>query len=180
MTCARALPSIATVLAFAASATAQGTRPDLAGRWLLQETTVSGGGRGDASGNASGGGGGRGGGTGLGTPADELTIHQSDSVLVVNESHAFAITTIRYDLDGRRIRNSMPVGRGRTANADYSSRWKADTLETSITRRISGGGGSTTIRYVEVLYLQSDSVLVMETVMAGRFAGRKVLYRKAS
>lgn len=179
MTRGRALLPISTVLAFAGTGATQVARPDFAARWTLQEAIVSGGGRGDASGNASGGGGGQGGGTGLGSPADELIISQSDSVLVVNESHAFATATIRYRLDGKSVRNAIPVGRGGTADANYSSRWRGDTLETLINRRIRAGSTSTGIRYLEVLYLLSDSVLVVETVVAGRATGRKAMYRKA-
>ena len=146
----------------------------------LQATSVSGGGRGDASGNASGGGGGGGGGTGLGAPADELSIQQSDTMLVVEERRETATNTIRYGLDGKRIRNQMAVGRGGRADASYSSRWLGARLETSITRRISARGNVTNVRYHELLYLSSDSALVVETTVAGRPAGRKAVYRKAS
>jgi len=172
----RAVLSITLVLPFTTSAAAQ-ARPDFTGRWTLspQETSVSGGGRGDASGNATGGGGRGGGGTGLGSPADELTVQQSDTMLIVATRRATVTDTVRYRLDGKAVRNLMAVGRGETALANYSSRWTRARLETTISRKI----GTRVIRYRELLYLSPDSALVLETDVVGSVGGRTAVYRKA-
>lgn len=156
---------------------AQVARPDFTGRWTLslQETTTSGGGRGDASGRATGGGGGGGGGTGLGSPADELTVQQNDTMLIVAARRENVTDTLRYRLNGKTIENLMPVGRGETAHANYSSRWNRARLETTISRKV----GTRSIRYRELLYLTPDSALVVETDVVGSLGGRTAVYRKA-
>jgi hypothetical protein len=174
---ARTLLSIAIALPVASGLAAQSSRPDFTGRWTLspEETTISGGGRGDASGNATGGGGRGGGGTGLGRPADELTVQQNDTMLVVAARREAVTDTIRYRLDGKPVTNLMPVGRGETVPATYSARWNRSRLETTITRKIN----TRAIRYREHLFLSSDSVLVLETDVVGSPGGRTVVYRKA-
>lgn len=169
--------SIAIFLPNATNPSTQAARPDFTGRWTLspQETTVSGGGRGDARGNATGGGGGGGGGTGLGSPADQLTIQQNDTLLIVAARRETVTDTLRYRLDGETVRNLMAVGRGETAHASYTSRWNRGRLETTISRKI----GTRTIRYRELLYLSPDSVLVVETDVVGSLGGRRAVYRKA-
>ena len=154
----------------------QVSRPDFSGRWTLGETTMSGGGRGDASGNATGGGGGAGGGTGLGPPAGEVSIQQNDSMLIVAARRDGIPDTIRYRFDGKPVNNFMPVGRGGTVHTTYRSRWSRARLETTIVARAR----SRTIRYRELLYLTSDSALVVETDVVGRLGGRKVVYRKTN
>jgi hypothetical protein len=156
--------------------TAQPPRPSFQGRWVLSpdETTLSGGGRGDGSGNASGGGGRGGGGTGLGRPADELSIEQNDTMLVVAMRREAATDTIRYRLNGKSVENLMPVGRGETVHATYTSRWNRLRLETTISRKI----GTRAVRYRELLYQSSDSVLVLEIDVVGSLGGRKAVYRK--
>lgn len=171
----RALSSVAIVLAFAAIG-AQLARPDFSGRWTLvpELSSVGGGGRGDGTGRASGGGGGTGGGTGLGRPADELTLEQNDSVLIIGARRQAVVDTIRYRLDGKAVENVMPVGRGETAHVNYTSRWNRERLETTIARKV----GTRVIRYRELLYLSSDSTLVMETDIVGSVGGRKAVYRR--
>jgi hypothetical protein len=167
---------MATLLTFATSLTVQDQRPDFTGRWMLnaQATTLSGGGRGDGSGRATGGGGGGGGGTGLGSPADELTIRQSDTLLIVEARHGSASETILYRFDGKPVSNVMTIGRGETVHATYSSRWSRARLETTIARKV----GNRSIRYRELLYLTSDSTLVLETDVIGSMGGRTAVYRK--
>ena len=169
---------IATLLTFATSLTVQDQRPDFTGRWTLnaKETVLGGGGRGDGSGRASGGGGGGGGGTGLGSPADELTVRQSDTLLTVEARGEGATDIIRYRLDGKPVRNLITVGRGETVFATYSSRWSRARLETAIARKV----GTRSIRYRELLYLTSDSTLVLETDVVGSIGGRTAVYRKVS
>jgi len=183
MRVARTLFAIAAALAVATDALAQAAKPDLTGRWKLdpEATATTGGGRGDASGNASGGGGREGGGIGLGPPADELTIQQNDTMLIVEPRRGDTdISVVRYRLDGKMTRNLMPIGRGRTAEASYASRWNGPRLETSITRTISSRGNLTDMRYRELLYLAPDGALVLETTVSGRPAGRKAVYRKVN
>jgi hypothetical protein len=155
---------------------AQASRPDFTGRWALspEETTVSGGGRGDASGKATGGGGRAGGGTGLGSPADELTVQQNDTALVVAVRRETVTDIIRYRLDGRSVTNRMPVARDATVQATYTSRWNRARLETTISRKI----GTRVVRYRELLFLSSDTVLVLETDVVGSLGGRRAVYRK--
>ena len=169
---------ISIALPVAISAPEQGSRPDFSGRWTLNadETTVSGGGRGDASGRATGGGGGGGGGTGLGRPADELSIQQDDSMLILAARRESVTDTLRYRFDGKLVANLMPVGRGNTAHTTYSSRWSRARLETTIVRKV----GSRSIRYRELLYLTADSALVLETDVVGMVGGRKAVYRKSN
>jgi hypothetical protein len=142
--------------------TAQPPRPSFQGRWVLSpdETTLSGGGRGD--------------GTGLGRPADELSIEQNDTMLVVAMRREAATDTIRYRLNGKSVENLMPVGRGETVHATYTSRWNRLRLETTISRKI----GTRAVRYRELLYQSSDSVLVLEIDVVGSLGGRKAVYRK--
>ena len=173
-----ALLSIAISLPIATTVETQTARPDFTGRWTLSpdETKVSGGGRGDASGRATGGGGGGGGGTGLGAPADELSIQQNDTMLIVAARRGTGTDSLRYRLDGKEIRNLMPVGRGETTIATYSSRWnRVGRLETTIARRV----GTRSIRYRELLYFSPDSALVIETDVVGSLGGRTAVYRKA-
>ena len=172
-----ALLSIAISLPIATVET-QPARPDFTGRWILSpdETKLGGGGRGDASGRATGGGGGGGGGTGLGAPADELTVLQNDTVLIVAARRGTVTDSIRYRLDGKEVRNLMPIGRGATVIATYSTRWnRAGRLETTIARRV----GTRSMRYRELLYLSPDSALVIETDVVGSPGGRSAVYRKA-
>lgn len=172
----RSILFITIALVVAMSAAEQVSRPDFSGRWMLSadETTLSGGGRGDASGRATGGGRGGGGGTGLGRPADELSIQQNDSMLILAARRESIIDTIRYRFDGKTITNLMPVGRGQTVHATYSSRWKGARLETTIVRKV----GSRSVRYREFLYIAPDSALVLETDVVGMVGGRKAVYRK--
>ena len=170
-----ALVSIA--ISIATIVQAQPPRPDFTGRWTLstQETSVGGGGRGDARGNATGGGGGVGGGTGLGRPADELTVQQNDTILILAARHGTATDTIWYRLDGKPVRNLMTVARGETVHASYSSRWNRARLETTIARKV----GTRSIRYRELLYLSPDSALVEEMDVVGSLGGRTAVYRRA-
>lgn len=172
----RALSPIAITLAFAASGAAQVARPDFSGRWTFdaEASSVGGGGRGDGTGRASGGGGGTGGGTGLGRPADELTLEQNDSVLIMGARRQAVVDTIRYRLDGKTVENVMPVGRGATTHANYTSRWNRERLETTIARKV----GTRVTRYRELLYLSADSTLVLETNVVGVPSGRKAIYRR--
>lgn len=176
---ARSLPtallSTATFLAIGTTVKPQAAKPDFTGRWSLQETIVGGGGRGDATGNATGGGGGGGGGTGLGSPADELTMQQNDTMLIIAARRLAVTDTVWYRLDGKTIRNLMVVGRGETVHANYSSRWNRMRLETTIARKV----GTRSIRYREILYLSPDGALVLETDVVGSLGGRKAVYRKA-
>ena len=68
----------------------------------------------------------------------------------------------------------MPVGRGETAHATYSSRWNRARLETTIARKI----GSRTMRYRELIYLSPDSALIVETDVVNSPGGRTAVYRK--
>lgn len=169
--------SIAISISIGTPAEAQDTRPDFTGRWTLSpdKTTLSAGGRGDASGNATGGGGRGGGGTGLGSPADELTVQQNDTMLIVAARRDTGTDTLWYRLDGKTVTNLMPVGRGETVHASYTSRWNRARLETNISRRI----GTRTIRYRELLYLPRDSALIVETDVVGSLGGRTAVYRKS-
>jgi hypothetical protein len=172
-----ALLSIAVSYSATTTVQAQVAKPDFSGRWTLspQETTARGGGRGDASGNATGGGGRGGGGTGLGRPAEELTVQQNDTMLIVAGRRESVTDTVWYRLDGKGITNLMPVGRGETVHATYSSRWNRARLETTISRKI----GIRVIRYRELLFLSPDSALVLETDVVGSLGGRTAVYRKA-
>ena len=173
----RPLALVSIAISCATIVDAQSARPDFTGRWTLspQETSLSGGGRGDARGRATGGGGGDGGGTGLGSPADELTIQQNDTILVLAARRGTVSDTIWYRLDGKAVRNLMPVARGETVHASYSSRWSRARLETTMIRKV----GTRSIRYRELLYLSPDSTLVVETDVVGSLGGRTAVYRKA-
>jgi hypothetical protein len=171
------LLSFAISISIAATVEAQVARPTFVGRWTLspQESKAGGGGRGDPSGNATGGGGGGGGGTGLGSPADELTVQQNDTMLIVAARRDAVTDTLWYRLDGKAIRNLMPVARGETVHTSYSSRWNRARLETTISRKV----GTRSIRYRELMYLSPDSALVVETDVVGSLGGRTSVYRKA-
>ena len=168
---------VSVAISIATIAEAQAARPDFTGRWTLspQETSASGGGRGDARGNATGGGGGDGGGTGLGSPADELTIQQNDTMVIVATRRGAVTDTIWYRLDGKAIRNLMAVARGETVHANYSSRWSRARLESTIVRKV----GTRSIRYRELMYLSPDGALMLETDVVGSLGGRTAAYRKA-
>ncbi|MGH7471854.1 MAG: hypothetical protein ACRENP_28215 [Longimicrobiales bacterium] len=179
MTHARSLLTTGFLLAIVAAATSQETKPNLTGRWQLDPaaTVVAGGGRG--AGNASGGGNRSGGGIGLGPPATELQIEQTDSTLRLDVARADGNSSvILYRLNGKTAKNQIPIGRGGTAEATYSSRWNGAQLATSITRTTVTRGNATNVRYRELLYLTSDSILVMETTVSGA-GGRTALYRRA-
>ncbi len=156
------------------------SRPDFTGRWKLdaQATEVMGGGRGDPSGNATGGGGRGGGGLGLGPPAEELIVRQNDTTMTVEEVRSADPVIIVYKLKGGRIRNTLPVGRGGTTVADFSSRWDGSKLSTNINREVTARGSTISMRYRELRYLSKDSSMVVETTMSGRPGGRKTVYRK--
>jgi len=178
MTAAPSLVTLLATLAISAGSNAQ-ARPDFSGRWKLDTTIVMGGGRGDALGNASGGGGGGGGGTGLGPPAHELNVEQSDTTIKVAQSGSGdEAILIVYRLDGKKVRNSMPIGRGRTTEATYVSRWDGSHLLTAIVRTVTARGGGVRLEYRESRYLASDGSMVVQTNMLGRPAGRTAVYQR--
>jgi hypothetical protein len=159
---------------------AHGQRPDFSGRWTLDSTIVLGGGRGDAYGNASGGGGGGGGGTGLGPAADALNVVQDDSTLVVQEISGDSTLAITYRFNRKATENTMSIGRDRTTKASFRSRWDNTRLVTSIARTIPAPGNrETRLEYRETRSLSPDGSMVVETVMVGRPAGRRAIYRKS-
>jgi hypothetical protein len=155
-------------------------RTDFTGVWKLDTTatTVSGGGRGDRSGNASGGGGRAGGGLGLGPPAQELRIRHDSSTLRVTEFRGGDSVVITYRLDGRRTTNATTMGRGRTADAFYTTSWDGLRFVTNILTRIENRGGVTTLEYREVRSLATDGAMVIETTFVGGPGGRTAVYRR--
>lgn len=158
-------------------------RPTFAGTWTIDDdaSATSGGQRGDPGGNASGGGGRRGGGTGLGPPATRLTIRQDSLTLVVDEERDEGVTTIRYWLNGNRMRNVIPVGRGGTRVSDYQTRWDGTRLETTITGNVGRGATAASTEHREVRYLEPDGRMVVEISIVGQssIGARKTVYRKA-
>ncbi|HYN07717.1 MAG TPA: hypothetical protein VES67_10025 [Vicinamibacterales bacterium] len=172
------LAAAAAVVITSASVAAQ-SRPDFSGTWVFDasRSSTSGGGRD----GARGGGGGRGGGIGLGPPAEQLTVVQNAATIEMQLRIGAATKTVTYALDGSRRSNMVPIGRGGEAAATYESRWDAGKLVTTITRTLSSPGGSTVIRYREVLSLDKDGLLGIETTATGpRSGGRKAVYQKRS
>jgi hypothetical protein len=167
---------VASILLFAcASMSAAQSRPDFSGRWTLDpsKSTMSGGGRD----GARGGGGGRGGGIGLGPPAEQLTITQTTATLEMALVIGGQSRTVTYVLDGSRRQNMLPVGQGGTVEATYQSRWDGAKLVTTIARTITARGGTTIARYREVVSIDKDGRLVIETTASGpRSGGRKSVY----
>jgi hypothetical protein len=165
----------ATLIFSTAKAHAQAA-PDFSGRWKLDSSVVMGGGRGDARGNASGGGGGGGGGTGMGPPAAELSIKQSDATLVIEERSDNDTIVITFRLDGKKSRNTVSAGLMRTTDAEYTTQWEGTRLVSTIMRSAPRGNGR--IHYREARYVFGDSVMVVQTNVPGRAAGRTAYYTR--
>lgn len=160
---------------------AQGTRarPDLSGTWTLDATEVRGGGRGAVRGRGTGAGGGRGGGTGLGAPASKLVIQQTDSVLSLRaDRFSGESLEMRYRLNGRPALNVVSIGRGAATDVSTTSRWSANRVVTDIVRTVVQTGAR--VEYREQVYLESDSVLVVELEVRGGGGGRLARYKRTA
>lgn len=160
---------------------AQGTRarPDLSGTWTLDATEVRGGGRGAVRGRGTGAGGGRGGGTGLGAPALKLVIQQTDSLLSVRaERFSGESLEMRYRLNGRPVPNTVSIGRGAATDVATTSRWSTNRVVTDIVRTVVQTGAR--VEYREQVWLESDSVLVVELEVRGGGGGRLARYKRTA
>jgi hypothetical protein len=156
--------TLVAVLAFAVGAYAQ--RPNFAGKWVLNpEKSVMGGGPG---GGPPGGGGGRGGGM-MGGGA--LTITQSATELVLEQTMGENVMKTVYKLDGTESKNE---GRGGTSS--YISKWDGAKLVTAIKRETQMGTREST----ETLSLGTDGTLIRETTSQGQNGPttRKMVYDK--
>ena len=148
------------------------------GGWNAEATAVSGGGRGNAGGNASGGGGRAGGGIRLGAPAEELTITQDDTMLVLKGRMRETEAIIDYHFNGRKVKNLLPIGRGQLTVATYASRWSDRKLTSTVARELNVRGSVTVTQYRKVMYLTPEGLLALETTVSGNPAGRRAVYRR--
>lgn len=153
----------------------QGAPPSFAGVWMLapEQDAPSGGGTGGGLGRGTG----QGGGLAMGASPGQLVIKQDDKRLTVEEHRGTSVLRLTYDLSGKKASNKFPSGANAGRSADYVSKWSNGQLVTAITipKPVGGRGPA---GYEEVRYLQSDSTLVVETLLRGRGNVRRLVYRK--
>jgi hypothetical protein len=166
---------LAGVVIHTTSASAQ-SRPDFSGTWTQDTTRTAsvGGGRGQRESP----GGGRGGGLGLGPPAEQLTIQQTTTTLTIDERRGTTTSRLVYALTGKTSKNTIAVGRGAGASAQYVSKWKNAHLVTTITAPASSVN-KTKLQYEETRYIDPDGALVVETTLLGQPNVRRLVYAKS-
>ena len=154
------------------------TRPDFSGRWAAPEPAGPGGGQGGQGGRGDMG-------SGWGTP---LTITQDATRLTV-EYAFFARGDMQpplkfvYALDGTETRNAVMMGRGTQPQVSKTS-WDGAKLVISTIHTFTdpGTGKPGTIEVKQILSLDSQAALTVETIRAGVLGGpstsTKTAYRK--
>jgi hypothetical protein len=162
-------------IAFIAAALGLQTVPDLSGTWTRDpaRSTATGGGQGQREAE----GGGRGGGLGIGPAPDQLTIVQTSDRLVIAERRGAGTSTITYVLNGRKTTNVVSAGRNSGGTAAYVSSWRDARLATILTIAPAVGRGAT-VTYSELMNLDADGSLVVETTLTGSPNKRTVIYRR--
>ena len=158
-------------------ATADGglAHPDLSGTWVLDaaasQASVTGAGGGTGAGTGAGGG------LALGSPAERITISQNATQLTIEQIFGSIRTRLTYRLDGRSVRNNVPVGGGRTSGSGtFQSAWDGERLVTTFTVQIARVPAR---RYREVRSLTADGSLVVEIIDVDRpTLRRRTVYRR--
>jgi hypothetical protein len=126
------------VLTFVAASFTVQAPPDLSGTWTLDpnRSASTGGGTGARDNE----GGGRGGGLGLGPAAEQLTIRQDATAIVIEERRGTTTASLTYALHGGKTTNAVSVGRNSGGSAVYVTAWRERRLVTSITMPGARGG----------------------------------------
>jgi hypothetical protein len=180
----------------AASVFAQ-EKPHFSGRWTLAQSTQSqdagrgrsgarggfgsggglfGGGRGGSSGGKGGLGGGQEGRGGSG-PAQTLVIKQDAETLTIEGATGQGTQTNTYKLDGSESVNSTQRGQIKS-----KASWDGNKLVITSTGTVSMMGKWMTIETKEILWLDTDGTMVIETTRSagGRSVDSRAVYRKTS
>jgi hypothetical protein len=146
------------VVASARQEPSKDQRPDFSGAWKLDTaaSSAAGGGRGNGTGPTRG----TGGGLALGPSPSAMTIRQDASSLAIEYRTGAATTRVRYFLDGRESRGTMPVGgRGTAVPAVFTSAWEDARL---VTTMVIKPDGQPAREYREVRSLAADGSMVVE------------------
>ena len=185
--------SVAVVVLFAVSVTAQ-TRPDFSGRWTSEPEPTAPGGGGQA-GTARGGGGQRGGGGGGGSGdmgsgwGSNITITQNASRLTVE--YAFFTRgdmqpplKFVYALDGSETKNSVMMGRGTQVQKSKTA-WDGDKLVIRTVHTFANleTGQPMTSEVKQTLSIEPPTSMIVETKRSGVLGGppstTRTVFRKS-
>jgi hypothetical protein len=140
------------------------TRPDLAGTWVLDESS-----------RPEGRGGARGGGVPGFPLASQLVIKVSPTEVTVDSDtgSAGSVQTFIYKVDGSTTNVPGPLGWETTAKAG----WQADSLAVTIRRTITGPNGPIGANVTEIYRVSGDTLTIERSLGA---TTQKLLYRKKS
>ena len=131
-------------------------KPDLSGKWTLDEAKSD-----PAPARAGGGGrGGRGGGRMGGGPATAMTIKQTATDLTIERTTPMGTQTATYKLDGTESRNTMGMGTASSKASWNGARLVIDSTQTMPGR---GGGGEMTIESKEIYGRDGDTLTIEVT-----------------
>jgi len=155
--------------ALAVAGLAAQAKPNFAGKWTLVP---------DAGAAAGGGmgarGGGRGGGMGAGAlSGPEMTIAQDAATLKVDRAQGQNQFSYTFKLDGSESKNSVP-GRMGGAPSEVVSKavWDGNKLTITSTQSMMMQEQQMTIETKQVLSLDADGMLVVETTRSGMRGGQ--------